>query len=149
MRLVTAAVAEEMAHGLSDWGTVDLLGVTVLGQAWRSGAVSDARIGAWARSPDRWRRRLALVSTVPLNSRARGGRGDARRTLKICRALIDDRDDMVVKAMSWALRELGKRRPALVRDFVHRHQERLAPRVRREVMNKLDTGVKSASILLP
>jgi 3-methyladenine DNA glycosylase AlkD len=33
-------------------------------------------------------------------------------TLEVCRALIDDRDDMVVKALSWALRELANRNGA-------------------------------------
>jgi 3-methyladenine DNA glycosylase AlkD len=132
-----------MAEGLSDWGSVDLLAVTVIGQAWREGAVSDAKIHAWARSTDRWRRRLALVATVPLNIRARGGHGDVRRTLRVCRTLRDDRDDMVVKAMSWALRELAKRNPTAVMGFLSRDTERLAARVRREVTNKLETGLKS------
>lgn len=143
MRLLDDDVVEEMADGLSDWGSVDLFGVTVLGQAWRDGNVSDAKIDSWLRSPDRWRRRLALVATVPLNSRARGGRGDVRRTLDVCRALADDRDDMVVKAMSWALRELAKRNPRAVGAFMHREGARLAARVRREVKNKLETGLKS------
>ena len=109
--LLDDRLAEEMAKGLSDWGSVDLYGVTVLGQAWRSGLVTDAKILSWAQSPDRWRRRLALVATVPLNSRARGGVGDARKTLRVCRLLLGDSDEMVVKAMSWALRELAKQRP--------------------------------------
>jgi 3-methyladenine DNA glycosylase AlkD len=142
MRLLNNDLAEEMAQGLSDWGSVDLLGVTVLGQAWREGLVSDAMIEAWSRSPDRWRRRLALVATVPLNSRARGGYGDARRTLRVCRILLNDRDDMVVKAMSWALRELAKRDPKAVKLFVEKEHAQLAARVRREVRNKLTTGLK-------
>ena len=134
---------EEMAHGLSDWGSVDLFGVTVLGQAWRAGLVTDAKILAWGRSHDRWRRRLALVATVPLNSRARGGTGDARRTLRVCRLLLDDSDDMVVKAMSWSLRELAKQDSKVVEGFLQNEEARLAPRVKREVLNKLRTGVKS------
>ena len=90
--------------GLSSWGTVDLFGCTLGGQSWREGILSDAIVESWSRSTDRWRRRLALVCTVPLNSRARGGAGDATRTLRICEALVDDRDDMVVKALSWSLR---------------------------------------------
>jgi 3-methyladenine DNA glycosylase AlkD len=141
--LLDDQLVEEMAEGLSDWGSVDLFGVTVVGQAWREGRVTDATILSWTRSPDRWRRRLALVATVPLNSRARGGKGDARRTLRVCRALLADRDDMVVKAMSWALRELAKREPAVVADFIRDEEDRLAPRARREVLNKLKTGLKS------
>jgi 3-methyladenine DNA glycosylase AlkD len=131
------------SDGLADWATVDLFGCTLGGQAWRNGVLSDAVIDGWSQSPDRWRRRLALVCTVPLNSTARGGTGDAKRTLRICRALVDDRDDMVVKALSWALRELAKKDAKAVRQFLSQHQDRLASRVRREVTNKLTTGKKA------
>jgi 3-methyladenine DNA glycosylase AlkD len=128
---------------LAGWGAVDLFGLTLAGQAWREGILSDATVLEWARSADRWLRRLALVTTVPLNSRARGGKGDAARTLKVCRALVDDRDDMVVKALSWALRELAKRDPQPVIDFLKRYGARMAARVAREVENKLKTGLKN------
>ena len=142
MARVTPRVVEQMARGLSDWGSVDLYGVTVAGAAWREGAITDAHVQRWARSKDRWRRRLALVSTVPLNSKARGGTGDTRRTLAICSTLVADRDDMVVKALSWALRELSKRDPDSVSGFLRDEDARLASRVRREVRTKLDTGRK-------
>jgi 3-methyladenine DNA glycosylase AlkD len=143
--LLNDRVVETMARGLSDWGSVDLFGVTVLGQAWRAGLVTDSKILAWGRSEDRWRRRLALVATVPLNSRARGGNGDARRTLGVCRLLLGDSDDMVIKAMSWSLRELAKRDPMIVERFLLIEERRLSPRVKREVRNKLRTGLKSPS----
>jgi 3-methyladenine DNA glycosylase AlkD len=57
--------------------------------------------------------------------------------------LLADRDDMVVKAMSWALRELAKRDPDSVRDFLSKHENELAKRVLREVRNKLKTGLKN------
>jgi 3-methyladenine DNA glycosylase AlkD len=57
--------------------------------------------------------------------------------------VVDDRDDMVVKALSWALRELSKRDPAAVAAFISENQTRLAPRVLREVGNKLKTGLKN------
>lgn len=131
--LLNATVIERWMRGLSDWGSVDAFGVTVPGVAWREGRISDAAVLKWARSTDRWRRRLALVATVPLNVPARGGSGDAARTLLVCRALIDDRDDMVVKAMSWALRALAKRDRASVKGFLRDSDIRLAARVRREV----------------
>jgi 3-methyladenine DNA glycosylase AlkD len=135
-----------LGRGCDGWGDVDAFACYLAGPAWREGQVSDALIRRWARSPSRWWRRAALVSTVPLNSRARGAsapRGDARRTLATCRLLVTDRDDMVVKAMSWALRELAKRDPAAVRRFLAAHRDALAPRVAREVRNKLETGRKN------
>ena len=50
---------------------------------------------------------------------------------------------MVVKALSWALRELAKREPAAVYRFLEAAGESVASRVRREVSNKLATGLKN------
>ena len=113
------------------------------GPAWRERQVSDKLIHGWAHRKNRWFRRAALVSTVPLNSKARGGRGDAKRTLEVCASMVADRDDMVVKAMSWALRELSKRDPKTVSRFLDEHEGVLAARVVREVRNKLSTGLKN------
>jgi len=63
--------------------------------------------------------------------------------LRICEALLDDRDDMVVKALSWSLRELGKRDANAVRLFLLKNHDRVASRVTREVTNKLATGKKT------
>jgi len=134
---------ERLGHRLDSWGAVDMFACYLSGPAWRERQVPDKLIHGWARSPNRWWRRAALVSTVPLNNRTRGGNGDKRRTLVVCRLLVDDRDDMVVKAMSWALRELAKRDPEAVHTFVSQHEKRLAPRVLREVRNKLTTGLKN------
>jgi 3-methyladenine DNA glycosylase AlkD len=65
------------------------------------------------------------------------------RTLEICRLLIADRDDLVVKAMSWALRRLGTNDPAAARYFIDQYQADLASRVMREVSRKLATGRKN------
>ena len=134
---------ERLGQGLDSWGSVDAFGRYISGPAWRLGLISDDAVHGWARSEDRWWRRAALVSTVPLNLRAAGGTGDARRTLEVCRRLASDRDEMVVKALSWALRALAVRDPDAVRAFLHAHGDELAARVRREVTSKLETGLKT------
>jgi 3-methyladenine DNA glycosylase AlkD len=132
-----------LARGLDSWYGVDTFAPLVAGPAWRKGQIPDSLVYRWARSKDLWQRRTALVCTVALNNQARGGRGDAARTLAVCRLLVNDREDMVVKALSWALRELAKRDTRAVRAFVKEYEEQLAPRVKREVGNKLRTGVKN------
>jgi 3-methyladenine DNA glycosylase AlkD len=142
-RTVRATHLRRLGNQLNSWGAVDTFACYVAGRAWRAEQISDTEVAGWARSPNRWWRRAALVSTVPLNVKAQGGSGDARRTLTICRMLADDRDDMVVKAMSWALRSLAGPDPAAVTAFLDDYQGRLAPRVLREVRNKLATGRKT------
>ena len=134
---------ERLGSGISSWDQVDSFACTLSGPAWREGHIEDHAIEQWANSKDRWWRRAALVSTVPLNVRARGGRGDAGRTLRICTLLIGERDEMIVKALSWALRALVARDPDAVRRFIGRNQARLAALVRREVLHKLATGRKN------
>jgi DNA alkylation repair enzyme len=133
---------ERLGRGLADWGSVDAYGCFITGPAWRRGRIDDMDVRRWARAQDRWWRRVALVSTVPLNVRSRGGTGDADRTLDICWRLAEDRDPMVVKALSWALRELVVWDPAAVRRFLEVNDGVLASSVRREVRTKLDTGRK-------
>jgi 3-methyladenine DNA glycosylase AlkD len=134
---------ERLGEGMDSWGAVDAFGGYVSGPAWRKGRLADADVRRWAASRDRWWRRAALVSTVPLNLRSRGGTGDTRRTLDICERLVADRDDMVVKALSWALRTLVVWDPEAVRGFLEAHDDQLASRVRREVRAKLETGRKN------
>jgi 3-methyladenine DNA glycosylase AlkD len=132
-----------LGRGMDSWGDVDTFACYLAGPAWRERQVSDAEITRWARAKDRWWRRAGVVSTVPLNSRARGGSGDAARTLAVCCVVLDDDDPMVVKALSWALRELAKRTPTDVERFLVEHDERLPALVRREVRTKLRTGLKA------
>jgi 3-methyladenine DNA glycosylase AlkD len=134
---------EEFGRGIDSWGSADAFARTLAGPAWLHGQVPDELIHRWARSPDRWWRRAALVSTVALNVRSKGGMGDVPRTLQVCRMLVGDGDDMVVKALSWALRELVVHDPQAVRAFLSEHEDVLAARVKREVKNKLTTGLKN------
>lgn len=143
MRRLGTKELERLGQGMDSWEAVDTFACYLSGPAWRENQVPDSVIHQWAQSTDRWWRRAALVSTVPLNKKARGGSGDAERTLVVCRMLVDDRDDMVVKALSWALRDLTRPDPTAVSGFMKENGSRLAPRVVREVGNKLRTGLKN------
>lgn len=138
-----SSMLERLGRGMDSWVAVDCFASYLSGPAWREGQISESVVRRWSRSTDRWWRRAAIVSTIPLNNKARGGKVDAPRTLDICRLLVGDRDDMVIKAMSWALRELAKRDATSVRAFLREEGDKLAPRVLREVENKLETGLKN------
>jgi 3-methyladenine DNA glycosylase AlkD len=134
---------ETIGHGLNSWSSVDSFSRTLSGPLWREELVSNEMIYDWAHSENRWWRRAALVSTVALNVRSRGGKGDVKKTLTICEMLIEDHGDMVAKALSWALRELVVHDPNAVKKFIISHKNVLAACVKREVRNKIDTGLKN------
>ena len=134
---------EALGEGNDNWASVDCFCVVISGQAWRDGRVKDADVRRWAGADDRWWRRTAVVSTVPLNMKSRGGSGDPVRTLDICGLVAADADPMVEKGLSWALRSLVPVDAEAVRAFLEEHGEELPALVRREVTNKLTTGRKN------
>lgn len=138
---LNATALERLGRGLDNWASVDSFARGLSGPVWVRGGISDARVDRWARSRDFWWRRVAVVSTVAWNEKRHGG--DAARTLHVCARLIDDREEFVVKALSWALRSLAERDPRAVEAFIAEHEERLAARVLREVRHKLRTGRKN------
>lgn len=133
----------ELGQHLDNWASTDSYCTMIAGWHWREGTLPDSQIMKWLKSENRWMRRVGVVCTVPLNIKSRGGTGDTQRTLMVCEKVIDDRDDMVVKALSWALRELSKTDKPAVETFLKQHWDRLHGRVRREVTTKLETGRKN------
>ena len=131
MAALTPASIRRLGKRLSDWASVDTFACWVAGPAWRDGRLPARQIHAWLKSKDRWERRAAVVCTVALNGPARGGYGDTARTLAVCRQVVGDSDDMVVKALSWALRSLVMWDRAAVEEFVAEHDGALAARVTR------------------
>jgi 3-methyladenine DNA glycosylase AlkD len=127
--------------GINSWSSVDSFAICLSGPTWLDGRISDDAVYAWADSEDLWWKRTAVVSAVALS---RCGLGqDVQRLVKVCLQIARDREDMMVKTLSWALRELSKKHPEQARGFIVKHRRVLAARVLREVENKLTTGRKT------
>ena len=140
---LTEEFIESIEKNLDNWISVDYFGAIVVGCAWREHFVSTEKVKSYLKSEDFWIRRIAVVATVALNQKARGGLGDSKRTLEICKLVVDDHQEMIVKALSWALRELAKIDKEPVIEFVKENENRLHKKVLREVKNKLETGLKN------
>ena len=113
-------------RNLDNWASVDHFSVGIFGVLWGRGVVKDHHIEALLQSDNFWDRRVAVVSTVALNLKSRGGRGDTARTLAVCERVLDERQPMIWKALSWALRELSKRDPEAVWDFLEKYEDRMS-----------------------
>jgi 3-methyladenine DNA glycosylase AlkD len=127
------------ADRINNWDLVDMSAPQIVGAHLE--ARSREPLRRLARSSDLWKRRIAIVAT--LHFIRRGEFGD---TLAIVRLLLDDRDDLIHKAMGWMLREVGKRDELRLRAFLDRHTavmprttlryaiERFSPAARRRYM---------------
>ncbi len=130
--------------GVDSWEAIDMFASYLVGPAWREGRINDGFVEYWARSSNKLWRRGALIATLSLNAKEQGAVGDAPRTLAVCRMLLDERDDMVVKAMVLALRELAKCDSMAVAKFIEENRLKLSIRVLREVRIKVVPPKKSS-----
>lgn len=66
-----------------------------------------------ARSKDLWERRIAIISTLHFIKNMQFD-----DTLEISKNLLNDKEDLIHKAVGWMLREVGKRDPKIERTFL-------------------------------
>jgi 3-methyladenine DNA glycosylase AlkD len=99
LRLLKLKDLEELGKNIDNWATTDCFSVMISGWAWRENQITDSDVLNWLETGNLWWRRAAIVSTVALNLRSRGGTGDVKRTLMICERVINDREKLIVKAL--------------------------------------------------
>jgi len=93
---------------------------------------------AWVQGKDKWTRRfgVAVLTSLPKDK----GYRPSQAEFAILDAVMGDEAREVQDAVAWALREIGKRHPAPVADFLRRHAQRArrhTRRIVREAMKKL------------
>lgn len=92
---------------VNNWDLVDVSAPHLMG-GWLVGRPRRV-LDRLVRSSSMWERRIAIVATLAF-IRA----GEFSETLRLADALLEDREDLIHKAVGWMLREVGKRdQPAL------------------------------------
>ncbi len=95
---------DAVARGRVDsWDLVDSSARQILG-AWCLASGDGGELVAYARRESLWDRRVGIVGT-----HAYLFAGDASATLAVAPVVLDDRRDLIQKALGWMLREMGKR----------------------------------------
>jgi 3-methyladenine DNA glycosylase AlkD len=104
---------------LTNWANTDDLSTWLIAETVRKDPGLHTRLLEWTASENRWRRRAAAVSLVPI---ARRGRmlGEA---LAITDRLMTDDDDMVQKGVGWLLKEASREHPDEIREHLLRWRE--------------------------
>ena len=129
---------------IDNWGVCDFLGTRILGP-WVEAEPEDRLryLEQLVGDAHLYSRRLGLVASVYLNT---GGTEYGEWTLSQVDRLIDERDPMITKAISWSLRQMTRHQASIVEAYVDSRTDRIAALPRREVRNKLRTGRKSGRI---
>jgi 3-methyladenine DNA glycosylase AlkD len=88
----------------ANWATTDLICGALIGPLIVRYPALDAHLRGWASDKNMWVRRASIVGLIP-----RARRGESLDLVYgIARRLHRDREDLIQKAVGWALREAGK-----------------------------------------
>jgi len=87
---------------VNNWDLVDDSAASILG-AWLADK-DRSLLYRLAASPLLWERRIAMVASHHFIKR-----GESKDALRLARLLMEDREDLMHKAVGWMLREVGKR----------------------------------------
>ncbi len=89
---------------VNNWDLVDLSADKIVGEYLAGRREEMHVLEKLAKSDNLWERRISIVATFALIKR-----NEWKQTFKISKMLLNDRHDLIHKAVGWMLREVGKR----------------------------------------
>jgi 3-methyladenine DNA glycosylase AlkD len=108
-------LVERLIRESKTWALVDFLAPNVAGRLVEANPGLEESLDRWAKDTDFWVRRAALLALLkPL----RRGEGDFERFARYADAMLEEREFFIRKAIGWVLREVSKKRPELVYDWL-------------------------------
>jgi 3-methyladenine DNA glycosylase AlkD len=116
------------------WALVDVIAGDVVGQLLIRHPRAESRLDRWAVDRDFWVRRAALLAMLePLKHGA-----SFRRFAGYADGMLDETEFFIRKAIGWVLREMGKRRPQEVFEWLAPRTARTSGVTIREAVKYLD-----------
>lgn len=104
-------------------------------------------VEGWVASDHMWSRRAALVMTLPwarMNTPKTADVAARERILGWAETLVPDREWFIQKAIAWWLRDLSKRDPRRVHEFLARNGDAMKPFAVREARRHLPADQAAA-----
>jgi len=105
-------------ENINNWNLVDTSAPVIVGQ-WLLQHPKDI-LYKFARSKKLWQKRIAIIATLGF-IRA----GEFEDTFKISEILLQDKHDLIHKAVGWMLREVGKKNEPLEKRFLDEHCKKM------------------------
>jgi 3-methyladenine DNA glycosylase AlkD len=115
---------------IDNWDLVDTSAPQVLGE-WLLDRPR-GMLDKLSRSRSLWDRRIAVLATAAFIRQ-----GQFEDTLRLAERLLNDREDLLHKAVGWMLRSVGDRETGVLRGFLARHAPRMPRTMLRYAIEKL------------
>ena len=114
---------------INNWDLVDLTAPNIVGTFLLN--KNQKIIYQLSKSKNLWERRIAMLSTFTFIREKRFA-----PALKVGEILIEDKNDLIQKAVGWMLRELGKRDLATEENFLKKHIKQMGRTALRYAIEK-------------
>jgi 3-methyladenine DNA glycosylase AlkD len=134
---------ERLLRESGTWALVDSLAAHLVGGVIERYPESAATLDRWVGDEDFWIRRAALLALL---TSLRRGEGDVERFFRYADQLLEEREFFIRKAIGWVLRDMGRKRPDLVRDWLSPRTDRVSGVTLREAAKYLAPA--DAAVLL-
>jgi len=130
---------------INNWDLVDgsapkIVGEYLLGFASING--SKQILYKLAKSKNLWERRIAIIATFAFIKN-----NQFAETLKISEMLLNDKHDLIHKAVGWMLREVGKQSQPTLEKFLKKHTSKMPRVMLRYAIERLTSGKRRGYLL--
>jgi 3-methyladenine DNA glycosylase AlkD len=122
---------------INNWDLVDLSAHEIVGAY-----LEDKQRGILkklARSARLWERRIAVVSTYHFIRN-----NEFADTLSLAAMLLEDREDLIHKAVGWMLREVGKRNERVLKKFLNKYYRAMPRTMLRYAIERFPRDIRAS-----
>ena len=106
---------------INNWDLVDISCYHIVGNFLLNKSKEKIILYKLVKSRNLWFRRIAIVSTFIFIKNNK-----FKDTLKISKLLLNDKEDLINKAVGWMLREVGKRNQKLLEEFLKKNYQNMS-----------------------
>jgi len=115
---------------INNWDLVDVSAHKILGNWFLDKPTRTLEKMSYSKNI--WERRMSILACFP-----RIARNDFALSIKLAEKLLEDKHDLMHKAVGWMLREIGKRSIADLKIFLNEHGRRMPRTMLRYAIEKL------------
>ena len=122
---------KNIRNHINNWDLVDLSCPQIVGKfLWDK---NRSCLYSLSESDSLWEKRVSIISTLYFIRN-----GDYADTLKISKLLLNDKHDLIHKAIGWMLREVGKKDINIERKFLEEYSQDMPRTALRYAIEKMD-----------
>lgn len=120
---------------INNWDLIDSSAHYIVGNYLQNR--DKAKLYKLSTSTSLWERRIAIISTFYFIKQ-----NNFYDTLKIAKQLLDDKEDLIHKAVGWMLREIGKRSMDVEVEFLNKHYKTMPRTMLRYAIEKFEESTR-------